>query len=162
MANLDNFFDDVVVNVKAAATAVSKKANDVYGTSKQKISAAEMRSEINSKLRELGALTYKSVIHDIDVSEQSEQLISEIKELKDNLKVINEHIASAKNQKKCPQCGSVLAKNSIYCNICGTKLAQEEQEEQEDNADENQTETVEPVQENEDINTDDNTSEDNQ
>ena len=42
MGKFDEIFDDVVVNAKAAASAVSKKASDVYDASKHKITAAEI------------------------------------------------------------------------------------------------------------------------
>ena len=60
MGKFDEIFDDVVVNAKACASAVSQKASTVYDVSKHKITAAEIRGDINKKLRELGALTYKS------------------------------------------------------------------------------------------------------
>ncbi len=122
MGKFDGIFDDVVVNAKAAASVVSKKASDVYGSSKQKILAAEIRGEINKKLRELGALTYKAKTADVDVSKETAAVISEISELKENLDIINKNIASTKNQKKCPNCDAVLPKNSVFCNICGAKL----------------------------------------
>lgn len=122
MGKFDEIFDDVVVNAKAAASVVSKKATDVYDTSKQKIVAAEIRSDINKKLRDLGALTYREQIHGIDLSEQVAQTVIEITDLKDNLNVINQNIATSKNQKKCPQCDANVPKNSLFCNICGAKL----------------------------------------
>ena len=122
MGKFDEIFDDVVVNAKAAASAVSKKASDVYDASRHKITAAEIRGDINIKLRDLGALTYKEQIHGIDLSEQIQKIVAEITELKDNLNIINEHIAASKNQKKCPQCDATVPKNSLFCNICGAKL----------------------------------------
>ena len=56
MGKFDEIFDDVVVNAKACASAVSQKASTVYDVSKHKITAAEIRGDINKKLRELGAL----------------------------------------------------------------------------------------------------------
>ncbi len=47
MGKFDEIFDDVVVNAKAAAAVVSKKASTVYDTSKHKITAAEIRGEIS-------------------------------------------------------------------------------------------------------------------
>ena len=122
MGKFDEIFDDVVVNAKAAASAVSKKASDVYDASKHKITAAEIRGEINKKLRDLGALTYKEQVHGIDLSGQVQQTVAEITELKDNLNIIKEHIAASKNQKKCPQCDANVPKNSVFCNICGARL----------------------------------------
>ena len=122
MGKFDSFFDDAVVNAKAAASAVSKKAVTFYDASKHKISAAESRGEINKKLKELGKVTYKSEVHGTDLFAEKEQLIAEIKELIENLNIINGHIAAIKSQRKCPQCEARVPKNSIYCNICGTKL----------------------------------------
>ena len=124
MGKFDEIFDDVVVNAKAAASAVSKKASDVYDASKHKITAAEIRGEINKKLRDLGALTYKEQVHGIDLSGQVQQTVAEITELKDNLNIINEHIAASKNQNKCPQCDANVPKNQVFCNICGARLEQ--------------------------------------
>lgn len=53
MGKFDGILDDVIVNAKAAASVVSKKASDVYDNSKQKIVAAEIRAEINTKLKNL-------------------------------------------------------------------------------------------------------------
>ena len=42
--------------------------------------------------------------------------------MKDNLDVVNEHIAVAKDQRRCPGCNAVIPKNSVFCNICGIKI----------------------------------------
>lgn len=123
MGKFDEIFDDVVVNAKAAASVVSKKASGVYDVSKHKITAAELRGEINKKLKDLGALTYKMQVHGLDLSSDVAVLVSEITDLKESLAVINEHIASAKNQRKCPNCDAAIPKNSLFCNICGAKLS---------------------------------------
>lgn len=122
MGKFDTFFDDAVVNAKAAASAVSKKAVTFYDASKHKLSAAEIRGEINKKLKELGKVTYKSEVHGTDLFAEKELLISEIKELIENLNIINGHIAAIKSQRKCPECEARVPKNSVYCNICGAKL----------------------------------------
>ncbi len=123
MGKFDEIFDDVVVNAKAAASAVSKKATGVYDSSKQKIAAAEIRSEINKKLRELGVLTYrvqKGITE--DASEEIKVLVNEISDLKESLDTINQNLAAAKNQRKCQECNANVPKNSVFCNICGAKL----------------------------------------
>ena len=107
MGKFDEIFDDVVVNAKACASAVSQKASTVYDVSKHKITAAEIRGDINKKLRELGALTYKSEVHGTDNSQQIKLIVSEISDLKDNLNVVNEHIAVAKDQRRCPGCNAL-------------------------------------------------------
>lgn len=125
MGKFDGILDDVVVNAKAAASVVSKKATYVYDSSKQKLAAAELRGEINKKLKELGALTYKTQVASVDCTDDITKLVNEISELKENLDTINQNLASAKNQKKCPQCEATVPKNSLFCNICGAKLEDE-------------------------------------
>ena len=128
LGQLDEIFDDVVINAKAAAAVVSKKASTVYDTSKHKITAAEIRGEINKKLRDIGKYTYKKEVFGVDTSAEIAQAIAEVKELKENLEIINAHIDSVKNQKKCPQCEAKVPRNSVFCNICGAKLTEEEPE----------------------------------
>ena len=76
MGKFDEIFDDVVVNAKAAAAVVSKKASTVYDTSKHKITAAEIRGEINKKLRDIGKYTYKKEVFGVDTSAEVAQLIA--------------------------------------------------------------------------------------
>lgn len=122
MGKIDDIFDDVVVNTKAAASVVSKKATEIFDNSKQKITAAELRGEINDKLRELGALTYKIKTQNIEAEEKVKALVEEIAGLKESLEIIYNNIASSKNMKKCPACNEDIPKNSVYCNICGEKI----------------------------------------
>lgn len=122
MGKFDGILDDVIVNAKAAASVVSKKASDVYDNSKQKIVAAEIRAEINTKLKELGALTYKSVVHGTDLSDKIKEKSAEITELKENFDLINDSISSTKSVTYCPECGSDVPENSKFCNSCGAKL----------------------------------------
>lgn len=122
MGKFDGIFDDVVVNTKAAASVVSKKASEVIDNSKQKITAAELKSEINGKLRDLGALTYKMKTQNVEADDKVDALVSQISELKDSLNVIYDNIASSKNMKKCPVCNEDIPKNSVFCNICGAKI----------------------------------------
>jgi hypothetical protein len=131
MGKFDEIFDDVVINAKAAAAVVSKKASTVYDTSKHKITAAEIRGEINKRLRDLGKFTYKREVFGTDTSAEIEKTVAEIKELKENLDIVNAHIDSVKNQRKCPNCDAKLPRNSVFCNICGAKLDECEAETEE-------------------------------
>jgi uncharacterized protein YydD (DUF2326 family) len=122
MGKFEGFLDDVIVNAKAAADVVSRKATDVYDASKLRIAAAEIRSEINAKLRELGAMTYKSVIQGADMTEKINKKAQEIVELREQLNALSNNIASSKNKKYCPECGVEVSSDSVFCNICGEKI----------------------------------------
>ncbi len=146
MGKFDEIFDDVVVNAKAAAAVVSKKASSVYDTSKHKISAAEIRGEINKKLRDLGAATYRVQVHGIDLNDEISALVAEITDLKEALAVVNEHIAAARNERKCPSCDAAVPRNSVFCNICGAKLDDEFEEETAEAVAEEDVEATEPTE----------------
>ena len=122
MKNFDNFFDDVKVNAKAAAAVVSQKATQIYDASKHKISAEGIKRAIGKKLIELGKLTYKATTQDVDLAEDIAKVVEEITELKQNLAIINAHIADIRNRKICPECDNKVSKKSAYCNICGHKF----------------------------------------
>ncbi len=122
MKNLDTIIDGVKVNAKAAAAVLSKKAADLYDASKHRISAETLKRAIGKKLIELGKLTYKATTQNVDMAEDIAKVVAEITELKDNLALVNEHIASIKNQKICPECENKVPNVSSFCNICGHKF----------------------------------------
>ncbi|MCQ2514205.1 MAG: zinc ribbon domain-containing protein [Ruminococcus sp.] len=122
MLKFDGIFDDVMINAKAAANAVSKRASGVYDSSKQRIAAAEIKSDINKKLRELGLLAYKANTENAEVEAEATKLIAEISDLKENLEVINQNLMAMKNKRRCPECDALVPKNSVYCNLCGSKI----------------------------------------
>lgn len=141
MKNFDAIFGDVKDNAKAAASVVSQQAARLYGASKQRLSAETIKRAIGKKLIELGKLTYQATTQDVDLSEEIAKTVEEITELKQNLAIVNEQIASIKNQKICPECENTVPKESLFCNLCGYKF-EIEPEPVEETAEET-TETVE-------------------
>ncbi len=142
MKNFDNIIDDVKENAKAAAAVVSQKAAQIYDASKHKISAETIKRSIGKKLIELGKLTYKATTQDVDLAEEIAKVVEEITELKENLAIINAHIADIKNQKICPECDNKVTKQSAFCNICGHKFEEPVEEIVEEPADEAAEESI--------------------
>ncbi|MBQ2538187.1 MAG: hypothetical protein II550_06840, partial [Ruminococcus sp.] len=85
-------------------------------------------SMFGQSLASMGMGIYNNAyeVFGVDTSAEVAQLIADVKELKENLDIINAHIDSVKNQKKCPQCEAKIPRNSIYCNICGAKVEEDE------------------------------------
>lgn len=127
MKNFDSFLDEVRENAKAAAAAVTQTAAMIYDASKHKISAETIKRAIGKKLIELGKVTYKSTTQDLDLAEDIAKIVEEITELKQNLAIVNAHIASIKNQKICPDCENHVTKESQFCNVCGHKFEPEQE-----------------------------------
>ena len=134
MKNFDTILGDVKDNAMAAASVVSQQAARIYGASKQRFSAETIKRAIGEKLIELGKLTYQATTQDVDLSEDIARTVEEITELKQNLAIVNEHLASIKNQKICPECENTVPKESLFCNLCGYKFELEPEEEVEEEA----------------------------
>lgn len=110
-------FDDVVVNAKSAASAVSKKAGELYDLSKLRITLASLRSDLNKQYQALGESVY------VDASsEDIEAIKTEIDEIIQNISDVEKVLAAARNCVKCPQCGQKLNKNAAFCFTCGAPI----------------------------------------
>lgn len=113
-------FDDVVVNAKTAASAVSKKAGELYDLSKLRITLASLRSEINKLYMTLGEAVYNE-----SAPEEIEAIKIEISETKQNILEVEKILLASKNTVKCPRCGQKLNKNAAYCYVCGAEIPKE-------------------------------------
>ena len=113
-------FDDVVVNAKTAASAVSKKAGELYDLSKLRITLASLRSDLNKQYQALGEAVY------CEASEEEIGIIkAEISDVKQNISDVEKILAVSKNTIKCPQCGQKLNKNVSFCYTCGAAVPKE-------------------------------------
>lgn len=110
-------FDDVVGTAKSAAGVVSKKATEIYDSSKLKVKAANLKADINKQFEAYG----KAVYNDYPDSEQ-EQIKDKIEDLLKELEELNDLIVESKNQVKCPTCGKLSDNGNAFCSSCGTPL----------------------------------------
>lgn len=113
-------FDDVVVNAKSAASAVTKKAGELYDLSKLRITLASLRSDLNKHYQALGEAVYNEA-----AEEDVEAIKTEIAETKQSIVEVEKILAAARNTVKCPQCGQKLNKNAAYCFTCGAPIPKE-------------------------------------
>ena len=117
--------DDVMVNVKSAASTVSKKTNSIVDYSKLKFTASGLSNEIRKKYQTLGEEVYACSKIGVEDSMSIELLIKEIDELKAQLQTTNEYITAARHKIICPSCKAELDKDSLFCNKCGAKIEQD-------------------------------------
>jgi hypothetical protein len=114
--------DDVMVNVKSAATTVSKKTNDIVDYSKLRFTASGLVNEIRKKYQTLGEEVYTCSKIGSNDSQDIELIIQEIDDLKAQLQATNELLTTARHKITCPKCKAVLDKESAFCNKCGAKI----------------------------------------
>ncbi len=110
-------FDDVVVNAKSAAQAVTKKAGELYDLSKLRITLSGLRSDMNKQLLALGEAVYNN-----EPEEEVAELRASIDETKASIDEVEKILASVRNTVVCPKCGEKLQKNAQYCFMCGTPI----------------------------------------
>ena len=113
-------FDDVVVNAKTAASAVTKKAGEIYDLSKLRITLAGLRSDLNKQYQALGEAVYCEVS-----GEEIEAIKTDIADIKQNIVDVEKILAASRNTVKCPQCGQKLNKNASFCYTCGAAIPKE-------------------------------------
>ena len=113
-------FDDVVVNAKSAAQAVTKKAGELYDLSKLRITLSGLRSDMNKQLLALGEAVYNN-----EPAEEIEELRAAVDETKQRIDEVEKILASVRNTVVCPKCGEKLAKNAQFCFMCGTPIPSE-------------------------------------
>lgn len=123
-------FEDVVVNARSAANVVGKKAGQLVDISKLRLSAADVEREISGRLEALGRQVYDAKKTGIDSQALIDESISCIDELYEQLDVINDELALARNKVICPKCGSTNPQGFTYCGCCGAKIINEEPEEE--------------------------------
>ncbi|MBR1731537.1 MAG: zinc ribbon domain-containing protein [Ruminococcus sp.] len=113
-------FDDVVVNAKSAASAVSKKAGELYDLSKLRITLASLRSDLNKQYQALGEAVFTDA-----PEEEIDTIKAEITEVKQNILDVEKILVASRNYVKCPQCGQKLNKNASFCYTCGAAIPKE-------------------------------------
>ena len=121
-------FEDVMLNAKTVVGTVGKKAGEIVDVSKLKLAAADLKGEISQKYQFLGRLAFEEMTTGKDYSKNKEEIADKIKELKAHLESINDMIAASKKKIKCECCGAYNAKGAVFCNNCGEKLLNNQDE----------------------------------
>ncbi len=121
--------DDVVINAKSAAEAVSRKAGQIVDISKLRISAAELNSEISKRYEVLGRYVYETSRQILAGDPEAVGKMAEIDELKTQATAIAQALGDKQNKVVCPTCGKQCSNTDQFCAGCGTKLATEPQPE---------------------------------
>lgn len=114
--------DDVVINAKSAAEAVSRKAGQIVDVSKLRISAAEINAEIAKRYEVLGQYVYECLRTTMAEDPEACGQMAEIDELKAQQAAIARELGDKQNKIFCPTCGKQSPTSATFCSSCGTKL----------------------------------------
>ncbi len=125
-----SLLEDVMINAKAAVSAVGQTAGKLVDISKLRYSAGELNSEISKRFEALGREVYESAKNLDNPPEFIRENVEAIERLYERLETVNEQIAILKNRVKCKNCGFENGQEAVYCNRCGVKLAEAPVEEE--------------------------------
>ncbi len=114
--------DDVVINAKSAAEAVSRKAGQIVDVSKLRISAAEINAEIAKRYEVLGQYVYECSRSSLVADPEAVGQMTEIDDLKAQQAAIAKELGDKQNKVFCPICGKQSPITAAFCSSCGTKL----------------------------------------
>ena len=105
-----------------AAYGVGKKAVELVSVAKMNIQLVELRSEINTGLREVGEMMYATHTGDPTDSETLLAKLAEIDDLNARVEAITAQISREKAATVCPVCGAPIHQGDVFCRECGGKL----------------------------------------
>ncbi|MCH3971576.1 MAG: zinc ribbon domain-containing protein [Oscillospiraceae bacterium] len=118
-------FEDMVINAKAAASAVGKKAGKAVDISKLRMNAADLNNEIAKRFEALGRVVYDAKKAGTSSDELVGECVTAIDELYEQLDAVNEQLAAKRCRVTCRNCGQDNPANALYCSKCGQKLQED-------------------------------------
>ena len=118
---MDNF-DNTVQKAKDAFDIVFKKTEDLVNIGKQKLSVANLNNKLNKAYANLGKLQFDLIKDSNDQTEVVAVLVSEIKQLKAEIKTLMNEIDSAEGKITCTKCNAKSPAKSSFCSNCGERF----------------------------------------
>lgn len=116
---------------------VGKKTTDMANVAKLKLDITKHKSSIDKKYEELGSRVYFLAKENLELDESVSNLITEIDELYEAIKLVEAEIEkisaekpaeakpAAKSGFPCANCGAELAEGTKFCGSCGAKVEEQ-------------------------------------
>ncbi len=121
-------FNEIKRNVSSAASAASKKTNELTGIAKLMMNIKTSEAKLSECYEEIGRLFYTAERNGEDYTSEIAAHIMHADKIKANIAKYKEEIARLKKIIICDTCGAELNENSVYCSQCGTKLVKKVEE----------------------------------
>ncbi len=115
------FLDNVLGKLNQASQTTVQKAKELSEIAKLNATIASAERQINDLYSKLGYEVYCA--YNEEPLPEVEALINQLKELHQNIEDCRAQIKEINAVETCPNCGSRINKEMIFCSGCGVKLA---------------------------------------
>ena len=111
-------FEKIKKTISVTARKAKKISENTIETTKLKLKLSDLKSDIKEKYTEIGRVVYECA-EDDNCTERVDQLCREISALRSEMDDINQTLNDLTNVKNCPECGSDIKKDCLFCPKCG-------------------------------------------
>ena len=136
-----DFFGSLTDTFAKAAKDLTGRAETIYETQKLKNKISGEKRQIEKAMADLGRIVYRRYQEGISVEEAEDAICVQIDERYQQIKRLKKEAEELKEQRICPDCGSIVGKNDTFCSKCGARCPVPEEE------DDNIVDMEEPVEE---------------
>ena len=136
-----DFFSSLTDTFAKAAKDLTGRAETIYETQKLKNKISGEKQQIEKAMADLGRIVYRRYQEGISVEEAEDAICVQIDERYQQIKRLKKEAEELKEQRVCPNCGSIVGKNDAFCSKCGASCPVPEEE------DDNIVDMEEPVEE---------------
>lgn len=136
-----DFFGSLTDTFAKAAKDLTGRAETIYETQKLKNKISGEKQQIEKAMADLGRIVYRRYQEGISVEEAEDEICVQIDERYQQIKRLKKEAEELKEQRVCPNCGSIVGKNDAFCSKCGASCSVPEEE------DDNIVDMEEPVEE---------------
>lgn len=115
-------FDEMLNRTRNMAEAFSEKSAKAIDVSRKRIELIDTTKKLEKAYAAFGRHQY-NMLHGETVSESiMESTAEEIEELREKVKKLEDEIDFMLDVKGCPECGSKVKSDSVYCSACGANM----------------------------------------
>lgn len=121
-------FDNLMDKARNVAGVASKMTSEMVESSKNKMQAFKINTNIQRAYEKLGSIVYDSAKFGTDSTSLVKACVEEIDQMLEELEEINNRIQEGRPGLVCASCGSLNPATASYCAKCGASLGQRTQE----------------------------------
>lgn len=124
-----SFFDNLKKNFNTAANYTVQKTGEVTEAAKIRLDIRSQNVRLAKCFENMGQLYYKSIKESgTDVTAELDAYMVEADGIKAEIANLRRDLAKAQGCVICAACGAQISNKSVFCPLCGVKLAVEEEE----------------------------------